>query len=31
MRFYAKVLGGKIEMMMTHEGASESRLIPPEW
>jgi PhnB protein len=30
-RYYEKVLGGKIEMMMTHEGAPESTPTPPEW
>ena len=30
-KFYAKVLGGKIDAMMTHEGAPESMPIPPEW
>jgi PhnB protein len=30
-KFYEKVLGGKIEMMMTHEAAPESMPTPPEW
>jgi PhnB protein len=30
-KFYEKVLGGKIEMMLTHEGAPESMPTPPEW
>jgi len=30
-KFYEKTLGGKIEMMMTHEGAPESMPVPPEW
>jgi PhnB protein len=31
LKFYGKVLGAKIEMMMTHESAPESMPIPPEW
>jgi PhnB protein len=30
-KFYEKVLGGKIEVMMTHEAAPESMPTPPEW
>ena len=30
-KFYAKVLGGEIEAMMTHEQAPESMPVPPEW
>jgi len=30
-RYYEKVLGGKIEMMMTHDSAPESMPTPPEW
>ena len=30
-KFYEKVLGGKIEAMLTHEGAPESMPVPPEW
>jgi PhnB protein len=30
-KFYAKALGGKIDAMITHEGAPESMPIPPEW
>jgi PhnB protein len=30
-KFYENVLGGKIEMMMTHEDAPESMPTPPEW
>src|SRR3984957_16477099 len=29
--FYAKVLGGEIDAMLTHEGAPESMPVPPEW
>ena len=29
--FYAKVLGGKIEAMMTHEGTPAAEHVPPEW
>jgi len=30
-KFYQKVLGAKVEMMLTHEGAPESMPTPPEW
>ena len=30
-RHYEKVLGAKVEMMLTHEGAPESMPTPPEW
>ena len=30
-KFYEKVLGAKIEMMLTHEAAPESMPTPPEW
>ena len=30
-KYYEKVLGGKIEAMLTHEGAPESMPVPPEW
>jgi PhnB protein len=30
-KFYEKVLGAKIEMMMTHESAPESMPTQPEW
>ena len=30
-KFYERVLGGEIEVMMTHESAPESMPIPPEW
>ena len=30
-KFYEKMLGAKIEMMMTHESAPESTPTPPEW
>jgi PhnB protein len=29
--FYAKVLGGKIETMMPHEGSPAEAQTPPEW
>src|SRR5260370_24506365 len=29
--FYAKVLGGKIEAMMPHEGTPAAEHVPPEW
>src|SRR5437764_13487618 len=29
--FYAKVLGGKIEAMMPHEGSPAAEHVPPEW
>ena len=29
--FYAKVLGGKVEAMMTHEGTPAAEHVPPEW
>ncbi len=29
--YYAKVLGGKIEAMLTHEGTPASDQVPPEW
>ncbi len=28
---YAKVLGGKIEAMMSHEGTPAAEQVPPEW
>ena len=31
LKFYEKVLGAKIELMHTHEGAPESMPTPPEW
>src|SRR5260370_22452546 len=31
LKFYEKTLGGKIEMMLTHESAPESMPTPPEW
>jgi PhnB protein len=30
-KFYAKVLGGKIEAMLTHEGTPAAEHTPPEW
>jgi len=30
-RFYEKVLGGKIEAMMPHEGTPAAEHVPPEW
>ncbi len=30
-KFYEKVLGGKIDAMLTHEGAPASMPTPPEW
>ena len=30
-RFYEKVLGAQIELLLTHEGAPESMPTPPEW
>jgi PhnB protein len=30
-KFYEKALGGKIDALLTHEGAPESMPIPPEW
>jgi PhnB protein len=30
-KFYAQVLGGKIEAMMPHEGTPAAERIPPEW
>jgi len=30
-KFYEKVLGAEIELMLTHEGAPASMPIPPEW
>ena len=30
-KYYHKVLGAKIEALMTHEGAPESMPTPPEW
>jgi PhnB protein len=29
--FYEKVLGGKIEAMMPHEGSPMAEHVPPEW
>ena len=31
IKFYEKVLGGKIEAMMTHEGTEAAAHVPPEW
>src|SRR3984893_7952285 len=31
LNFYEKALGGKNEMMMTHESAPETMPTPPEW
>jgi PhnB protein len=30
-KFYAKCLGAKIEMMMTHEGTPAAEHVPPDW
>jgi PhnB protein len=30
-KFYEKALGGKIDAMLTHEGAPASMQVPPEW
>ena len=30
-RYYEKVLGGTIEMMLTHEGTPAAEHTPPEW
>ncbi|HEV8679225.1 MAG TPA: VOC family protein [Stellaceae bacterium] len=30
-KFYAEVLGGKIEAMMTHEGSPMEAQVSPEW
>jgi len=30
-KFHQRVLGAKVEMMLTHEGAPESMPTPPEW
>jgi PhnB protein len=30
-KFYAQVLGGKIEAMMQHEGTPAADHVPPEW
>ena len=30
-KFYEKVLGGKIEMMLNHEGTPAATQVPPEW
>ena len=30
-RFYEKVLGGKIEAMMSHAGSPMEQQVPPEW
>jgi PhnB protein len=30
-KYYAKVLGGEIEAMMTHEGTPASEHVPAEW
>jgi PhnB protein len=30
-RFYEKVLGGKIEAMMPHEGSPMEQHVPPKW
>ena len=29
--YYERMLGGKIEAMLTHEGAPETMSFPPEW
>lgn len=30
-KFYQRCLGGKIEMMLTHEGTPMAKHVPPEW
>jgi PhnB protein len=30
-KFYEKLLGGKIEMMMPHDGSPAEAHVPPEW
>ena len=30
-QFYAKVLGGKIDAMIRHEGTPAESMVPPEW
>lgn len=30
-KFYEKCLGGKIEVMLTHEGTPAESQVPPEW
>jgi PhnB protein len=30
-KFYEKILGGKIEMMMPHEGSPAEKEVPSEW
>src|SRR5260221_3841523 len=30
-KYYEKVLGAKIEAMLTHESAPESMPVPPDW
>jgi PhnB protein len=30
-KFYEKVLGGKIEAMLPHEGTSAAEQVPPQW
>ena len=30
-KFYEKVLGGKIEAMLPHEGTPAAEQVPPEW
>lgn len=30
-KFYEKVLGAEIELMLTHESAPDSMPLPPEW
>jgi PhnB protein len=30
-KFYEKLLGGKIEAMMAHEGTPAEKGVPPEW
>ena len=30
-KFYEELLGGKIEMMMTHEGTPAANQVPAEW
>ncbi|HKM66077.1 MAG TPA: VOC family protein [Candidatus Acidoferrum sp.] len=31
LHFYAELLGGKIEAMLTHEGSPAESTVPPEW
>ena len=30
-KFYARVLGGKMEALMSHEGTPAAEHVPPEW